>query len=120
MALVRGEPFADCYHWWIDVGLMETIRAEIVDTAELLSQLELATGDPQAAARAARTGLTAEPAAEQLWRALMRAEYEAGNHDGVTAAWTGCLDAITEIAPGGQPPPDPQPPFHQRTRGAPT
>ena len=78
MALVRGEPFADCYHWWIDIGLVETIRAEIVDTAELLAQLDLAAGDPRAAAQAARTGLSAETAAEQLWRALMRAEHEAG------------------------------------------
>ena len=119
MALVRGEPFADCYHWWIDVGLIETIRAEIIDTAELLAQLELAAGDPRAAAHAARTGLSAETAAEQLWRVLMRAEHEAGNPDGVTAAWTGCLDAISEIAPGGEPHPDTEQLFHQLTRGAP-
>lgn len=118
MALVRGEPFADCYHWWIDIGLVETIRAEIVDTAELLAQLDLAAGDPRAAAEAARTGLSAETSAEQLWRALMRAEYEAGNPDGVTAAWTGCLDAISEIAPGGEPHPDTEQLFHQLTRGA--
>lgn len=119
MALVRGEPFADCYHWWIEVGLIETIRAEIIDTAELLAQLELAAGDPRAAARAARTGLSAETAAEQLWRVLMRAEYEAGNPEGVTAAWTGCLDAISEIAPGGEPHPDTEQLFHQLTRSAP-
>ncbi len=118
MALVRGEPFADCYHWWIDIGLVETIRAEIVDTAELLAQLDLAAGDPRAAAQAARTGLSAETAAEQLWRALMRAEHEAGNPDGVAAAWTGCLDAISEIAPGGEPHPDTEQLFHQLTRGA--
>src|SRR6185437_6754621 len=119
MALVRGEPFADCYHWWIDVGLIETIRAEIVDTAELLAQLELAAGDPAAAAHAARGGLSAETAAEQLWRMLMRAEYETDNLEGVTAAWTGCLDAIAEIAPGGEPHPDTEQLFHQLTRGAP-
>lgn len=119
MALVRGEPFADCYHWWIEVGLIETIRAEIIDTAELLAQLELAAGDPRAAAHAARTGLSAETAAEQLWRMLMRAEYEAGNPEGVTAAWTGCLDAISEIAPGGEPHPDTEQLFHQLTRSAP-
>jgi DNA-binding SARP family transcriptional activator len=119
MALVRGEPFADCYHWWIDVALIETIRAEIVDTADLLAQLELAAGDPRGAGRAARAGLAAETAAEQLWRALMRAEHEAGNPDGVAAAWTGCLDAIAEIAPGGEPHPDTEQLFHQLTRGAP-
>jgi DNA-binding SARP family transcriptional activator len=119
MALVRGEPFAECYHWWIDVALIETIRAEIVDTAELLAQLELAAGDPRAAARSASAGLCAETAAEQLWRALIRAHYESGNLDGVTAAWTGCLDAIAEIAPGGEPHPDTEQLFHQLTRGAP-
>jgi DNA-binding SARP family transcriptional activator len=119
MALVRGEPFADCYHWWIDVGLIETIRAEIIDTAEFLAQLELAAGDSQAAAAAAKAGLAAESAAEQLWRALMRAEFKVGNHEGVNAAWTGCLDAITEIAPGGEPHPDTEQLFHELTRGAP-
>lgn len=119
MALVRGEPFADCYHWWIDVGLIETIRAEIVDTAELLAQFELAAGDPRAAAAAVRAGLSAETAAEQLWRALMRAEHEAGNPDGVAAAWTGCLDAITEIAPGGEPHPATEQLFRQLSRGVP-
>jgi DNA-binding SARP family transcriptional activator len=119
LTLVQGEPFADCYHWWIDVALIETIRAEIVDTAELLAQIDLASGDPHGAARAARTGLVAETAAEQLWRALMRAEHEAGNPDGVLAAWTGCLDAIAEIAPSGEPHPETEQLFHQLTRGAP-
>jgi DNA-binding SARP family transcriptional activator len=106
MALVRGQPLADCYHWWIDVALVETIRAEVVDAADLLAELELATCDSQAACRAARSGLAAEPAAEQLWRALMRAEHAQGNPAGVAAAWTGCLDAIDEIAPGAAPHPD--------------
>jgi DNA-binding SARP family transcriptional activator len=119
MTLVRGEPFADCFHWWIDVALVETIRAEIIDTADLLAQLELSAGDPRAAARAARAGLAAETAAEQLWRALMRAEHEAGNPEGVLAAWTGCLDAIAEIAPGGEPHPETEELFRQLTRGAP-
>ncbi len=90
LGLVRGEPFADCFHWWIDVALVETMRAEIVDAADLLAQLELQAGDPRAARRAALTGLSAETAAEQLWRALMRAEHErrqpgrrAGGVDGV-------------------------------------
>jgi DNA-binding SARP family transcriptional activator len=106
MALVRGQPLAGCYHWWIDVALVEMIRAEIVDAADLLAELELAAGDFQSACRAARSGLSAEPAAEQLWRALMRAEHALGNPAGVAAAWTGCLDAIDEIAPGAEPHPD--------------
>jgi hypothetical protein len=37
----------------------------------------------------------------------------------VNAAWTGCLDAITEIAPGGEPHPDTEQLFHELTRGTP-
>ena len=114
--LVRGEPFAECFHWWIDIALVETMRAEIVDTADLLAQIELRAGDAHAARSAARIGLSAETAAEQLWRALMRAEHAAGNQAGVTAAWSACLDAITEIAPGGDPHPDTERLYHELSR----
>jgi DNA-binding SARP family transcriptional activator len=120
LELVRGEPFADCYYWWIDIALVETMRAEIVDAADLLAQLELADGDPSASARAARKGLSAETAAEQLWRALMRAEHEAGNQRGVADAWTRCLDAINEIAPDGDPHPETERLFRQLSNGGET
>ncbi len=119
LALVRGEPFADCYHWWIDTALIETIRAEIVETATMAARLELTTGDPEAASRAAQAGLLADPTAEQLWRELMRAEHEAGNLPGVSAAWNDCLDAIAEVAPGGEPGPDTEQLFRQLMLGAP-
>lgn len=106
LALVRGQPFTGSYFWWIDIPLIETVRAEIVDAAETLAEFELAAGAPRAAARAARAGLAAEPSAEQLWRAVMRAEHAAGNQAGVTEAWRRCLDAIEDIAPGGEPHPD--------------
>jgi DNA-binding SARP family transcriptional activator len=117
LELVRGQPFHECYHWWIDIALIETMRAEIVDTAGLLAELELAAGDPQAAARAARIGLSAESAAEPLWRTLMRAEHAAGNLAGVTDAWTACLDAINEIAPDGEPHPDTERLFRELSGG---
>ena len=117
LTLVRGQPFHECYYWWIDIPLIETMRAEIVDTAGLLAQLEMAAGDPRAAGRAARIGLSAESAAEPLWRALMRAEHTAGNPAGVTDAWTACLDAITEIAPGGEPHPDTERLFRELSGG---
>ncbi len=106
LALVRGEPFAGSFHWWIDIPLMETVRAEIVDAAETLGEFELTTGMARAAARAARAGLAAETSAEQLWRLLMRAEHAAGNGAGVAEAWHRCLDAIEDVAPGGEPHPD--------------
>jgi DNA-binding SARP family transcriptional activator len=106
LALVRGQPFTGCYHWWLDLAFVETVRAQIVDVAELLAALELAAGDPSASARAARAGLAGDVAAEQLWRALMRAEHVAGNLSGVREAWQHCLGAIADIAPAGEPHPD--------------
>ena len=106
LTLIRGKPFTGCYHWWLDVAFTESVRAQIVDAAELLAGLELAAGDPSASARAARTGLSGDGAAEQLWRALMRAEHAAGNLAGVREAWGKCLDAMTEIAADGEPHPD--------------
>jgi DNA-binding SARP family transcriptional activator len=106
LAIVRGEPFTGSYYWWIDIPLLETVRAEIVDAAQTLAEFELATGSARAAARAARAGLAAEISAEQLWRLLMRAEHAAGNPGGVAEAWRHCLDAIEDVAPGGEPHPD--------------
>jgi nucleoid-associated protein YgaU/DNA-binding SARP family transcriptional activator len=106
LALVRGEPFTGGYFWWIDIPLIESVRAEVVDAADRLAEIELAAGSPRAAARAARSGLLAEASAEQLWRAVMQAEHAAGNLAGVTEAWRRCLDAIRDVAPGGEPHPD--------------
>jgi DNA-binding SARP family transcriptional activator len=101
--LIGGQPFTGSYFWWIDIPLIETVRAELVDVADALAEIELAAGSPRAAARAARAGLLADPSAEQLWRAVMRAEHAAGNLAGVTEAWRRCLDAIEDIAPDGEP-----------------
>jgi DNA-binding SARP family transcriptional activator len=106
VSLIRGQPFTGSYFWWIDVPLIETVRAEVVDAAETLAEVELAGGSARRAAQAARAGLLADSSAEQLWRVLMRAEHAAGSVAGVTEAWRHCLDAIEEIAPGGEPHPD--------------
>ena len=87
--------------------------------AELLAELELAAGDPSAAARAARTGLAGDVAAEQLWRALMRAEHAAGNLAGVREAWSRCLDTMTDIAADGEPHPDTAALYQQLISGGP-
>jgi DNA-binding SARP family transcriptional activator len=117
LALIRGKPFTGCYHWWLDLAFTETVRAQIVDTAELLAELELRAGDPSASARAARTGLSGDLAAEQLWRALMRAEHAAGNLAGVREAWSRCLDTMTDIAADGEPHPDTVALYQQLTGG---
>jgi DNA-binding SARP family transcriptional activator len=119
LALVRGEPFTGGYFWWIDIPLIESVRAEMVDAAERLAEIELAAGSPRAAARAARSGLLAEASAEQLWRAVMRAEHAAGNLGGVTEAWLRCLDAIQDVAPGGEPHPDTAALYHRLTAAMP-
>jgi DNA-binding SARP family transcriptional activator len=119
LRLIRGQPFAGCYHWSVDVALIETVRAQITDVAEALSALELATGDCAAAARAARAGLAADASAEQLWRALMRAEHVAGNLAGVRDAWRRCLDQIAEVAPGAEPHPQTAVLYRKLTERAP-
>jgi DNA-binding SARP family transcriptional activator len=117
LALIRGKPFTGCYHWWLDLAFTETVRAQIVDTAELLAELELRAADPSASARAARTGLAGDLAAEQLWRALMRAEHAAGNLAGVREAWSRCLDTMTDIAADGEPHPETVALYQQLTGG---
>ncbi len=119
LTLIRGKPFTGCYHWWLDLAFTETVRAQIVDAAELLAELELAVGDPSASARAARTGLAGDVAAEQLWRSLMRAEHAAGNLAGVREAWSRCLDTMTDIAADGEPHPDTAALYQQLVSGGP-
>lgn len=105
LALIRGQPLAGCDLWSLDPALIETVRAQIADAAQLLSGLELAAGDYAAAARAARTGLAGDPSAEQLWRALMQAEHAAGNLAGLHQAWSRCLDEVARAAADGEPDP---------------
>jgi DNA-binding SARP family transcriptional activator len=104
LARVRGQPFADCYYWWLDPALVESVTVRIVTAAQALAQISLVS-DPAAAARAARIGLAADPAAEQLWRLLMHAENMAGNLAGVHEAWSRCVSVISGSAADGQPEP---------------
>ena len=105
LAMVRGEPFEACCYWWLDLAVAERARVRIAEAARVLCSLELAAGNPGGAARAARAGLGADPADEDLWRALMRAEHAAGNLAGVQEAWARCREAIGQVAAGGQPGP---------------
>ncbi|HVB45847.1 MAG TPA: bacterial transcriptional activator domain-containing protein [Streptosporangiaceae bacterium] len=116
LGIVRGQPFTGCYYWWLDAALIETIGARIVAAAAALSELELAGGNPAAAARAARTGLATDAVAEQLWRSLMRAEHAAGNRNGVRETWTRCVAAVAEVAADGQPEPATTDLYHRLLR----
>jgi hypothetical protein len=42
-------PLDGIWRWWVKTALIEAIRAEIVDTADLLAKLELGAGNPAAA-----------------------------------------------------------------------
>ena len=101
--MIRGQPFTGCYYWWLETAMVESVTARIVAAAEKLAELSLTSGDPAAAARAARTGLAADSAAEQLWRIMMRAEHAAGNLAGVREAWGRCVGVAAEVAADGQP-----------------
>jgi DNA-binding SARP family transcriptional activator len=103
LALVRGEPFRDCDWWWLDQAFLQTVGARITETAVTLAELELAAGSGRASAHAARVGLGIDPADERLWRALMRAEHEAGRPAGVQDAWDACQAVLADIALDGQP-----------------
>jgi DNA-binding SARP family transcriptional activator len=103
LALVRGEPFRDCDWWWLDQAFLRAVGVQIAETALTLAELELIAGDGRASAHAARVGLGIDPADERLWRALMRAEHEAGRPTGVQDAWNACLAVLADIALDGQP-----------------
>jgi DNA-binding SARP family transcriptional activator len=103
LGMVRGQPFTECYYWWLEPGLTEAVSARIVTAAGTLAELSLTAGDPAAAVRAARIGLSADPSAEQLWRVVMRAEHAAGNLAGVREAMSRCLTVVAEVAADGQP-----------------
>jgi DNA-binding SARP family transcriptional activator len=103
LALVRGEPFRDCDWWWLDQAFLRAVQAQIAETALALAELELVAGDGRASAQAARVGLDIDPADERLWRALMRAEHDAGRPTGVEEAWNACLAVLADIALDGRP-----------------
>ncbi len=103
MALVRGRPLGGSRYWWLDTSVIEIISAQVVDASLRLAESQLAAGDAAAAAAAAQAGLRADPAAEQLSRVLMRAEYAAGSPAGVRSAWAACHESIQAIDPAGSP-----------------
>ena len=46
LGLIRGRPFTGCYYWWLDLATTESIRAQIVDAADVLAALEIAGRRP--------------------------------------------------------------------------
>lgn len=106
LTLVRGAPFADppkgAYGWAL-AELASVIEVAVVEAAERLGELALATGQAELATWAARQGLLACPGREGLYQLLMRAADLAGDPDGVDAAWRELRRAVRAIDPLEEP-----------------
>ena len=89
LRLVTGPVLTDLpagrYGWLLASGLDVRIRTAVVDVAHRLAALSLATGDTATAMAACRTGLRAVPAAEPLWRDLLRTVAARGDRRAVEA-----------------------------------
>jgi DNA-binding SARP family transcriptional activator len=92
LGLVRGAPFADpppgAYGWAWSEQLVSVMEVAIADAAERLAALALAAGDHATARWASHKGLQVVPGREALYRARMRAAFEAGDVDDVEQAYT--------------------------------
>ncbi|WP_435972245.1 hypothetical protein [Streptomyces sp. Qhu_M48] len=88
LALVRGYPFGATPPAWAAARVQE-ILVRVTDTAHTLATWHR-TGprpDLDAARRAVRQGLDIDDSAELLYQDWMLIEAQAGNHNGVTAAY---------------------------------
>lgn len=104
LRLVRGEPFVGVGRSYAWVGPHRgMIVAQILDAAEELAEVRLATGDWRAAERAARQGLRAMPCDERMYRVLMRAAHLAGNTAAVHRAFKELCDAVADPDTGAEP-----------------
>jgi DNA-binding SARP family transcriptional activator/nucleoid-associated protein YgaU len=104
LGLVRGEPFTGVgrsYGWVSSHRGM--IVAQVVDAAEELAEVRLATGDWRSAEWAARQGLLAFPCDERMYRLLMRTAAAAGNVSGVQRAFRELCDMVADPDSGVEP-----------------
>lgn len=104
LSVVRGEPFLGVGRNYTWVGPHRgMIVAQVVDAAEELAEIRLATGDWRAAEWAARQGLKAFPADERMYRLLMRAASAAGNVAGVRRVFSELCDVTADPDLGVEP-----------------
>ncbi|MCG7524572.1 LysM peptidoglycan-binding domain-containing protein [Streptomyces sp. OfavH-34-F] len=98
LELVRGRPFDAVpprRYVWAEY-LRQDMIAAVVDTATLLAELLLASGEPKAARKAADKGLLVEPAAEPLHRLAIRAADLTGDHEAVEQ-YARRVDELTDL-----------------------
>ncbi|MGI8684928.1 MAG: BTAD domain-containing putative transcriptional regulator [Acidimicrobiales bacterium] len=104
LTLVQGEPFVGVgrnYAWVAPhAGI---IVSEVVDAAEELAEVRLATGDWRGAEWAARQGLRAFPSDERLYRLLMRCSHAAGSVAGVQRVFAELVAAVADPDAGVEP-----------------
>jgi DNA-binding SARP family transcriptional activator len=104
LGLVKGEPFTGVgrgYSWVSSHRGM--IVAQVVDAAEELAEVSLATEDWRTAEWAARQGLAAFSCDERMYRLLMRTSKAAGNTPGVKRAFRELCDAVADPDDGVEP-----------------
>jgi len=96
LELVHGKPFAGTNprrYAWAERDRQDMISA-IVDVAHELARRALLEADSTLARRAAAAGLQADPGAELLWRDTLKAEWLAGDLEGVVST----ADRLTALA----------------------
>jgi DNA-binding SARP family transcriptional activator len=104
LGLVRGEPFTGVGRSYSWVGPHRgMIVAQVVDAAEELAEVRLATGDWRLAEWAARQGLRAFPSDERMYRLLMRAARAAGNVPGVQRVFRELCEVLADPDVGVEP-----------------
>ncbi|MFP3899523.1 MAG: BTAD domain-containing putative transcriptional regulator [Acidimicrobiia bacterium] len=104
LELVRGEPFTGVGRSYAWVGPHRgMIVAQVVDAAEELAEVRLATGAWRAAEWAARQGLRAFPSDERMYRLLMRTARAAGNIPGVQRVFRELCDVLADPDTGVEP-----------------
>jgi len=104
LTLVQGEPFVGVgrnYAWVAPHAGM--IVSQVVDAAEELAEVRLATGDWRGAEWAARQGLHSFPSDERLYRLLMRCAHAAGSVAGVQRVFQELLAAVADPDSGVEP-----------------
>lgn len=79
------------------------IVSQVVDAAEELAEVRLATGDWRGAEWAARQGLRAFPSDERLYRLLMRCAHAAGSVAAVQRMFQELLAAVADPDCGVEP-----------------
>lgn len=96
--LVRGELLetrpAGRYSWVARTHLETQVPDVVEDAAHRLAELCEEDGDPEGASAAARAGLRMAPGAQQLWRDLVRNEFERAGVDAASAAAGAMADVL--------------------------